>query len=79
MTIDLELIAPADPPTYLLAYDTDCDLMTDYACNTASTIIQSSFDGASMEFVRKSNIPLHEAVRFVMEEVRIRFLADTVI
>lgn len=45
MTIDLELIAPADPPTYLLAYDTDCDLMTDYAWNTASTIIQSSFDG----------------------------------
>ena len=32
-----------------------------------------------MEFVRRSNIPLHEAVRFVMEEVRIRFLADAII
>jgi len=32
-----------------------------------------------MEFVRRSNIPLHEAVRYVMEEVRIRYLADTII
>ncbi|TAN04742.1 MAG: hypothetical protein EPN45_09645 [Rhizobiaceae bacterium] len=53
--------------------------MTDYAWNAAATIIQSSFDGAGIEFVRQSNIPLHEAVRVAMEEIRIRFLADTII
>jgi hypothetical protein len=53
--------------------------MTDYAWHAAATIIQSSIDGAGIEFVRQGNVPLHEAVRMAMEEIPIRFLSDTVI